>query len=109
MRAALAVICGLFVEAAVVVVEDQVFALITDDVGDTRQIAIVLSDDESRGIKCHYHSSRKDVTTLIVIAAGILSRGQRDVRRILPMTVGSPICLRNENRVIVEAKMIVVS
>ena len=80
VTAALAVIGCSFVKCAVVVVEDQVLAFITNHVGNSSEVVIVFRDDESRRAKRHYHSRSENVTTLIVISTSVLGRGQRDIR-----------------------------
>src|SRR5919108_500356 len=82
VAAAAAVVGGLLVEASVVVVEDDVLALVARDVRDALEVALVLGDEEGALLRREHHPGGVDVAALVVDAAGVLGRAQRDVGRV---------------------------
>lgn len=100
MSAAAAVIGRLLVPGTVVVIQDQVFALVSDNVRYSLQVAGVFGDHECGRAVRYDHSGGVDVAALVVCRAGVLSRSDGDVRRIISGAVFIAIRLRDKYRVI---------
>src|SRR5947209_7859828 len=82
MPTALRVIGGLFKEAAVVMIEHEVFAFVAHDVGHALEIMIVFGDDERARVEREGHAGGIDVAALIVDAARVRGRDVGHVGRV---------------------------
>ena len=76
--------CG-FVEPAIVVIEDDVFALVSHYIRDAPEVTVVLGDDESARIVSEHHSRSVNEATLIVNRFGVLPGAHRNVREYWPL------------------------
>src|SRR5438067_7706170 len=99
MPAAFAMIRRLFVEGAVVVIENEMLAFIADDVRDALKVSFMFRDDEGARVESQHHSGGINVAALIVVAPGILSGRHSDVRRVSALTILRPVSARDEDRV----------
>src|SRR5437879_4109574 len=82
VTAALAVVECCEVPLTVVVKEDEMLALVTNNVLDAIEVLCVLGDQESTRLGGDHHSRGVDESALIEDRAGVLGRANRDVRRI---------------------------
>ena len=109
MAAAATMVGGLLVKRPVVVVKNKVLAFKPNYVRHARKISIVFGDDKSAGVKGQHHTCRIDETTLVIISAGVLLRGQSNVRRVLSLTVFYSISARDKNCVITKSHPIAIT
>lgn len=100
MPAAAAVVGGFIITPAVVVIENQMLALVADGFGNAPEIRRMFGDQKSVRIIAENHSRRVDESALIVNASGILPGIDGDVGRIAPFTVARPVGPADKDRVI---------
>src|SRR5215831_6515034 len=109
MPAAFTVIGGLFVKRAVVVIENDVLALVADHVRDAGEVPLMCGEHKCRRVECQHHPGRVDISTLVIVATGILTSGYSDIRRVLPGAVFGPIRAGDKDSVIAEAQPVLVA
>src|SRR5689334_14483808 len=97
MSTASAVVSGFRIPASVIVIEDQMLAFVSDDIGYTIEILCVLRDHEGHRTERHDHSRSVNKSTLIILRSGVLSRSNSDIRRVLPGAITIAVCISNEN------------
>src|SRR5215207_9621090 len=78
-----AVVSGLRVTVAVVVIQHQMLALIPDNVGNALKITRMLSDNERARVERDNHSRCIDIPALVIVGSRILCRTDSDVGRVL--------------------------
>src|SRR5215203_7289769 len=100
MAPAFAMVGRLRVSPPVVVIKDEVFALVANDVGDSVEIFCVLGDDEGHRTERDDHPGRINVTALVIIGARVLGGSDRYVRRVLTGSILISIRICYEDRVI---------
>ena len=109
MSASAAVVGGGRISAAVVVVKNEVFALVPYNIGYTVQIACVLSDDKRSWLIRDDHSGSINIAALIINGPGVLRRSHGDVWRIDATGIGRTVGTSDVDRVVCVAKSISVS
>ena len=100
MAAAAAVIHGRRITLPVIVIEDQVLALVSNDIRDAFQLLCVFGDQKGARVVADDHSGRVNETTLIVDRTRILGCTDGDVRRISAFAILGPISTCYVDRII---------
>jgi hypothetical protein len=109
MTAAPTMIGSLFVKRAVIVVKNQMLTLKANYIRDPPKIAIVFSNYEGTRIEREDHARGVDEPALVIVAAGVLSRGYGNVWRVLAFAILESIGTTYEDRVIVKSQAIAVA
>jgi hypothetical protein len=65
---------------SVIVIKDEVFALIPDDIGHTIKVTSMLRDDESARLVRYDHTGRIHIAALVVYTACVLVNRYLNVR-----------------------------
>ena len=95
---------GSFVKRPIIVVKNQMLALKANDIRDAFNVSIVFCDYERTRIEREHHARCINKTTLVIIRAGVLLCGNRQIRRVLALTVLHAIGAPNENCIVVESR-----
>src|SRR5215831_18684986 len=109
MAAALAVIGGLFVKRAVVVIQDYVLALVADYIRDAREVSLMFGEHKCRRVEGQHHAGGVNVSTLVIVSTSILTSRYSDIRRVLSGAIFGTIRTGDKDSVIAEAQPVLVA
>jgi len=98
-----------FVKRTVIVVENEMLALKANYIRNPPEISIVFSNYEGTRIESEDHTRGIDESTLVIVAAGVLSRRYGNVWRVLAFTVFESIGTSYEDGIVVKSQAIAVA